>query len=54
MSKSEDLKNDEGDGDWFKIYYLGPASDTAWATDRGTQVTFRLVCELGLRVELAC
>jgi hypothetical protein len=38
MSKSEDLKNDEGDGDWFKIYYLGPSSDTTWATDRQTQV----------------
>lgn len=38
MSKSEDLSTDAGDGDWFKIYYLGPDSDTTWATDRATQV----------------
>jgi hypothetical protein len=38
MSKSDDLATDIGDGDWFKIYYLGPDSDTTWATDRATQV----------------
>lgn len=42
MSKSEDLDNDLGDGDWFKIYYLGPNSDTTWATDRATQINFTI------------
>ena len=43
MSKSENLETDVGDGDWFKIYYLGPDSDTTWATDRATQVCATLV-----------
>ncbi|KAK3215672.1 hypothetical protein GRF29_8g703876 [Pseudopithomyces chartarum] len=42
MSKSEDLATDIGDGDWFKIYYLGPDSDTTWATDRATQINFTI------------
>lgn len=42
MSKSENLATDVGDGDWFKIYYLGPNSDTTWATDRATQVNMPL------------
>jgi len=42
MSKSEDLSTDAGDGDWFKIYYLGPDSNTTWATDGATQVSYHL------------
>ncbi|KAJ4299866.1 hypothetical protein N0V90_005112 [Kalmusia sp. IMI 367209] len=42
MSKSDDLSTDAGDGDWFKIYYLGPSSDTTWATDRQVQINFTI------------
>lgn len=42
MSASADPSTDAGDGDWFKIYYLGPSSNTTWATDRATQVSTRL------------
>ncbi|KAF1953988.1 hypothetical protein CC80DRAFT_568499 [Byssothecium circinans] len=36
MSKSDNLSADVGDCDWFKIYSLGPNSDTTWTTDRAT------------------
>jgi hypothetical protein len=42
MQKSDDLKTDEGDGEWFKIWYLGPDSETHWATDRATQFNFSI------------
>ncbi|KAF2683124.1 lytic polysaccharide monooxygenase [Lentithecium fluviatile CBS 122367] len=42
MSASEDLATDVGDGDWFKIYYLGPEDDTTWATAGATQINFSI------------
>ena len=33
MSKSPGrLEEYDGDGDWFKIAYLGPLNDTDWST----------------------
>lgn len=34
MSKApdDDLENYHGDGDWFKIAYWGPSSDTVWSS----------------------
>ncbi|KAK7190675.1 hypothetical protein DPSP01_013395 [Paraphaeosphaeria sporulosa] len=42
MSASADPAKDDGSGDWFKIYYLGPSSNTTWATDRATQINFTI------------
>ena len=33
MSRTDDLVNDVGDGEWFKIEYEGPVNDTNWAMD---------------------
>ncbi|KAF9732542.1 hypothetical protein PMIN06_005606 [Paraphaeosphaeria minitans] len=42
MSASADPASDAGDGDWFKIYYLGPSSNTTWTTERATQINFTI------------
>jgi hypothetical protein len=42
MSPSDSPTTDPGDGPWFKIYYLGPSSNTTWATNRATQINFTI------------
>jgi hypothetical protein len=32
LHRTDDLQNDIGDGDWFKIAYEGPINDTFWGT----------------------
>jgi hypothetical protein len=38
MSRSDDLLNDVGDGDWFKIAEAGPLNDTWWKLLGATEV----------------
>lgn len=52
MSASADPAADPGDGEWFKIYYLGPESNTTWATDRATQVRVMFLFSLDNRSPL--
>jgi hypothetical protein len=37
---NDDLKSYHGDGDWFKIAYAGPKSNTEWELYRKTSVSF--------------
>ncbi|KAF2273603.1 uncharacterized protein EI97DRAFT_155200 [Westerdykella ornata] len=40
LSTTPDLSLYEGDGDWFKIAYLGPKNDTYWSTRDQTGMNF--------------
>jgi len=40
MSKTDDLVNDVGDGDWFKISYQGPLDDKTWSVSGHTEVGY--------------
>jgi len=44
MHRTDDLVNDVGDGDWFKIAYEGPINDTFWGTwvAPSTEVNFTI------------
>ena len=39
---NDDVENYKGDGDWFKIAYSGPASDSVWSTYNKFSMNFRI------------
>jgi hypothetical protein len=39
---NDDLENYHGDGDWFKIAYWGPSSDTMWSSYNAVQLNFTI------------
>jgi hypothetical protein len=39
---NDDIENYHGDGDWFKIAYWGPLSDTKWSSDLQVYLNFTI------------
>jgi hypothetical protein len=42
MFPSSSPTTDSGAGLWFKIFYLGPSSNTTWATDCAAQINLTI------------
>ncbi|KAH8656692.1 glycoside hydrolase family 61 protein [Tricladium varicosporioides] len=39
---NDDIENYQGDGEWFKIAYLGPSNDTNWSVEYQSDVNFTI------------